>query len=125
MISMPTLWMSCTKKVSLWVLPHPSRLSHGETILSLLRSFLSHGEILKFIFIGTFLDELRGLEIISERNKRLLGMLSPALRSEVVCSSPSMNEIIFPSNALSRNADTLSVANEIREAVEGSPPINI
>ena len=31
--------------------------------------------------------------LISERNKRLLGMLSPALRSEVVCSSPSMNEI--------------------------------
>ena len=63
--------------------------------------------------------------MISEENKRLLGMLSPALRSEVVCSSPSMNEIIFPFNALSRNADTLSVANEIREAVEESPLIEV
>ena len=52
-------------------------------------------------------------------------MLSPALRNEVVCSSPSMNEIFFPLNALSRNADTLSVANEIRKAVEESPSINI
>ena len=105
--------------------PSPSHLSHGETILSLLRSFLSHGENPKFIFIGTFLDELKESEIVSEKNKRLLDMLSPALRSKMVYSSSSMNEIIFPLNACSRNADTLSVANEIREAVDESPSIDI
>ena len=105
--------------------PSPSHLSHRETILSLLRSFLSHGENPKFIFIGTFLDELKESETVLDKNKRLLDMLSPALRSKVVYSSPSMNEIIFPLNACSRNADTLSVANEIREAVEESPSMDI
>ena len=105
--------------------PSPSHLSHGETILSLLRSFISHGENPKFIFIGTFLDELKESEVVSEKNKRLLDMLSPALRSKVVYSSSGLNEIIFPLNACSRNSDTLSVANEIREAVEESPSIDI
>ena len=103
----------------------PSHLSHGETILSLLRSFLSHGENPKFIFIGTFFDKVRKPEIVSDTNKRLMEMLSPARSNEVVYNSVSMNEIIFPLNACSRDADTLSVAEEIREAVEVSPSLNI
>ena len=105
--------------------PSPSHLSHEETIMSLLRSFLSHGRNPIFIFIGTFLDKLRESKIVLEKNERLLEMLSPALTNKVVYSSPSMNEIIFPLNACSRDADTLSVANEIRKAVEESPSSDI
>ena len=105
--------------------PSPSHLSHEETIMSLLRSFLSHGRNPIFIFIGTFLDKLRESKIVLEKNERLLEMLSPALTNKVVYSSPSMNEIIFPLNACSRDADTLSVANEIRKAVEESPASDI
>ena len=105
--------------------PSPSHLSHGETMMSLLRSFLSYGRNPIFIFIGTFLDKLREKKIVLEKNERLLKMLSPALRNKVVYSSQSMNEIIFPLNACSRDADTLSVANEIRKAVEESPSSDI
>ena len=105
--------------------PSQSHLSHEETIMSLLRSFLSHGRNPIFIFIGTFLDKLRKSKIVLEKNERLLEMLSPALTNKVVYSSPSMNEIIFPLNACSRDADTLSVANEIRKAVEESPSSDI
>ena len=105
--------------------PSPSHLSHEETIMSLLRSFLSHGQNPIFIFIGTFLDKIRESKIVHEKNERLLEMLSPALTNKVVYSSPSMNEIIFPLNACSRDADTLSVANEIRKAVEESPSSDI
>ena len=105
--------------------PSPSHLSHEETIMSLLRSFLSHGRNPIFIFIGTFLDKLRESKIVLEKNERLLEMLSPALTNKFVYSSPSMNEIIFPLNACSRDADTLSVANEIRKAVEESPASDI
>ena len=105
--------------------PSPSHLSHGETMMSLLRSFLSYGRNPIFIFIGTFLDKLREKKIVLEKNERLLEMLSPALRNKVVYSSPSMNEIIFPLNACSRDAATLSVANEIRKAVEESPSSDI
>ena len=105
--------------------PSPSHLSHGETILSLLRSFLSQGQNSRFIFIGTFLDKLNDLETVKEKNKRLLEMLSPALRKYVVYSSSGLNEIIFPLNACSRDAATRSVAEEIRKAIEESPSLDI
>ena len=105
--------------------PSPSHLSHEETIMSLLRSFLSHGRNPIFIFIGTFFDKLRESKIVFEKNERLLEMLSPALMNKFVYSSRSMNEIIFPLNACSRDAATLSVANEIRKAVEESPSSDI
>ena len=105
--------------------PSPSHLSHGETILSLLRSFSSQEQKSRFIFIGTFLDKLNDSETVKERNKSLLEMLSPELRKYVVYSSSGFNEIIFPLNACSRDAATLSVADEIRKAIEESPSMDI
>ena len=105
--------------------PLPSHLSHGETILSLLRSFLSQGQDSRFIFIGTFLDKLNDSETVIEKNKSMLEMLAPALRKCVVYSSSGLNEIIFPLNACSRDAATLSVAEEIRKAIEKSPSMDI
>ena len=108
--------------------PSPSHLTHGETIISLLRSFLSCSQNPRFIFVGTFLDELKEKEsenIVSDRNKVLLEMLSSTKRNEVVYSDSGMNEVIFTLNARCREENTLSVAEKIREAVEESPSLDI
>ena len=108
--------------------PSPSHLSHGETITSLLQSFLSFGQNPRFIFIGTFLDEIEKMKdfkvVLSEKNKRILEMLPPELRKQVVYSSHRLDEVLFALNACSRDADTKTVAEEIRKAVEGSPAID-
>ena len=104
--------------------PSPSHLTHGETILSLLRSFSSFGHNSQFIFVGTFLDRIRDHRIVLEKNKRLFELLPPELRSEVVYSNHRMDKILFTLNACSRDATTKEVAQEIRKAVEGSASLD-
>ena len=107
--------------------PSPSHLSHGETIMSLLRSFLSYRQDQRFIFIGTFLDKIKNFRAsrVRQKNKRLFEMLPPELKNEVVYSSPGLDKIIFALNACSRDAATQAVAEEIRKAVEESTSFDI
>ena len=104
--------------------PSPSHLSHGETIVSLIRSFLSFQHEQRFVFIGTFLDKIKTLHL-HQRNKQLLEILPPEIKAQVVYSDHSLNKIIFALNACSRDAATQAVAREIRKAVEESPSFDI
>ena len=104
--------------------PSPSHLSHGETIVSLIRSFLSFQHKQRFVFIGTFLDKIKTLHL-HQRNKQLLEILPPEIKAQVVYSDHSLNKIIFALNACSRDAATQAVAREIRKAVEESPSFDI
>ena len=107
--------------------PSPSHLSHGETIVSLIRSFLSFQHEQRFVFIGTFLDKMKNFKTVRlrQRNKQLLEILPPEIKAQVVYSDHSLNKIIFALNACSRDAATQAVAREIRKAVEESPSFEI
>ena len=108
-------------------IPSPSHLSHGETIVSLIRSFLSFQHEQRFIFIGTFLDKMKNFKTVRLRlkNKKLLEILPPEIKAQVVYSDRTLNKIIFALNACSRDAATQAVAKEIRKAVEESPSFDI
>ena len=108
-------------------IPSPSHLSHGETIVSLIRSFLSFQHEQRFVFIGTFLDKIKSFKTLRlhQRNKQLLEVLPPEIKAQVVYSDHSLNKIIFALNACSRDAATQAVAREIRKAVEESPSFDI
>ena len=104
--------------------PSLSHLSHKETIISLVRSFVSHGEKPRLIFIGTFLDKVEEKDVVY-KNEMLLEMLPSDLKNEVVYSNFSMSEVIFALNACCRENTTLSVGEEIRKAIEESPSLDI
>ena len=105
--------------------PSLSHLSHGETIMSLLRSFLSHGHNPILIFVGTFLDKINDPKIVSDKNRQLLELLPPELKNEVVYSDCIMDKVIFTLNAIGRDTDTQAVAEQIRLAVETAPSFDI
>ena len=107
--------------------PYPTHITHGETLMSLLRSLRSHNQSGKnpiCLFIGTFLDRLKELGMLDDldkRNEALLEMLPPEVLKDVVFSNRGMNKLIFPVNALSRDDHTLATAQAIRNAVEKAP----
>ena len=108
--------------------PSPSHLSHGETIMSLLRSFLSHSHHEfhpKCIFIGTFLDMVKDLKLINKQNSVLLEVLPAELKKNLVYSDHGMNRLIFALNACRRDNETQTVAQAIRKMIESSHSFDI
>ena len=110
--------------------PLPSHLSHGETIMSLLRSFLSHSHHEfdpKCVFIGTFLDMVEDPKLVhvNKQNLTLLEVLPVELKKNVVYSDRGLNSLIFALNARSRDHKTQMVAQAIRNIIELSHSFDI
>ena len=109
--------------------PSPSHLSHGETIMSLLRSFLSHSHEFdpKCVFIGTFLDMVEDPKLVrvDKQNLALLDVLPADLKKNLVYSDRGMNRLIFALNACSRDHETQMVAQAIRNIIESSHSFDI
>ena len=108
--------------------PSPSHLSHGETIMSLLRSFLSHSHHElhpKCLFIGTFLDMVKDPKLVHKQNLALLEVLPAELKKNLVYSDRGMNRLIFALNACSRDHETQVVAQAIRNIIESSHSFDI
>ena len=108
--------------------PSPSHLSHGETIMSLLRSFLSHSHHEfhpKCIFIGTFLDMVKDPKLVHKQNSVLIEVLPAELKKNLVYSDRGMNRLIFALNACSRDHTTQKVAQAIRNKIESSHSFDI
>ena len=109
--------------------PSPSHLSHRETIMSLLRSFLSHSHEYdpKCVFIGTFLDMVEDPKLVhvDKQNLALLEVLPADVKKNLVYSDRGMNRLIFALNACSRDHETQTVAQAIRNIVESSRSFDI
>ena len=107
--------------------PHTSHMTLGETLKSLIRCIESHcsqEKKPKLMFVGTFLDQLASLDFIEEKNKAVLDMLSASMKKQVVYNE-SLKHPIFAINTLSREDDTITVAENIRKAIEGCHPLEI
>ena len=107
--------------------PHTSHMTLGETLKSLIRCIESHcsqEKKPKLMFVGTFLDQLASLDFIEEKNKAVLDMLPASMKKQVVYNK-SLKHPIFPLNTLSREGDTVTVAANIRKAIEGCHPLEI
>ena len=107
--------------------PHTSHMTLGETLKSLIRCIESHcsqEKKSKLMFVGTFLDQLASLDFIEKKNKAVLDMLSASMKKQVVYNE-SLKHPIFPINTLSREDDTITVAENIRKAIEGCHPLEI
>ncbi|XP_064401321.1 uncharacterized protein LOC135347312 isoform X2 [Halichondria panicea] len=107
--------------------PSLSHLSHRETILSLIQSLLSmntHKKKPRCIFVGTFKDAFKDdppsvlSATLEGKNKELRDLIPECFRAY---SNTQMTQQIFALNATSRDEDTQTIAQVIRNAVEGSP----
>ena len=108
--------------------PHASHMTLGETLQSLIRSIESHtsqDKKPKMIIVGTFLDQLKGSDILIKRNKEILDMLPPDIKKLLVYDDPGLNNLIFGLNTISREGDSLATADRIRSAVEFSIPLQV
>ncbi len=106
--------------------PSPSHLSYLETNMSLLRSFLSkkEGHTPLPIFVGTFLDRIEGKDqtkVIDKKNQALIDVLPLEVKKKVIFSNLSLNQVIFPVNARSRDENAQKASEDIRNAMENSP----
>ena len=104
--------------------PYKSPLSTEDTLKCLVRSMQSHtidGEKPKLVFIGTFLDKIsKSSETLSEKNAKLLALLTPDFVDQLVFCAKDFSELIFPLNAKNPGDDEQRVCTKIREAVESS-----
>ncbi|XP_064401318.1 uncharacterized protein LOC135347310 isoform X2 [Halichondria panicea] len=106
--------------------PSLSHLSHRETILSLIQSLLSvntHEKKPRCIFVGTFKDAFKNdppsiLSTLKKKNQELHALIPECFR---VYRDRRMTQLIFELNAISRDEDTQTIAQAIRNVVEGSP----
>ena len=107
--------------------PSLSHLSHRETILSLIQSLLSvntHEKKPRCIFVGTFKDAFIDKDpsvlsaTLEEKNQELCALIPECFR---VYRDRQMTQQIFALNAISRDEDTQTIAQAIRNVVEGSP----
>ena len=107
--------------------PSLSHLSHRETILSLVQSLMSvntHENKPRCIFVGTFKDAFKDhppsvlSATLEEKNQELRALIPECFR---VYRDLQMTQQIFALNATSRDEDTQTIAQAIRNVVEGSP----
>ena len=105
--------------------PSLSHMSHRETILSLIQSLLSvntHIKKPRCIFVGTFKDLIEDPSVLSailkEKNEELRALIPECFR---VYRDRQMTQQILALNAISRDEDTQTIAQAIRNAVEESP----
>ena len=105
--------------------PHTSHMTLGETLKSLIRCIESHcsqEKKPKLMFVGTFVDQLASLGFI--KNRAVLDLLPASMKKQVIYNK-SLKHPIFPLNTLSREGDTVTVAENIRKAIEACHPLEI
>ena len=104
--------------------PYKSSISTEDTLKCLVRSMQSHtvdDQKPKLVFIGTFLDEIRkSSETLSEKNKKLLKLLTPEFVDQLVFCT-DLDQLIFPVNAKNPSDHEKRISAKIRQAVESSP----
>ena len=108
-------------------IPHASHMTLEETLKCLIRSIESHSseEVKpKLMFVGTFLDQLLSMVTLSLKNDEVLNILSANLKKQVVYHK-GFEHPIFAINTLSREEDTLTIADKIRENIERCVPLEI
>jgi len=92
-----------------------------------MRSHRSKGKPPKIVFIGTFKDlEHKCSETRATKNEKLLKMLLPHFKDEVIYSNLPTNELIFALNAQDPGKDEWELAEGIREVImtKCSPELN-
>ena len=83
-----------------------------------MRSHKCEGKPPKIVFIGTFKDlEDKCSETRAAKNEKLLKMLLPHLKDEVIYSNLPTNELIFAFNAKDPGEDEWQLADVIRELI--------
>ena len=105
--------------------PYQSSYSTGDTLKCLVRSMQSQtikNKKPRLVFVGTFLDEIEESgENLSEKNKKLLTLLSPEFMDQLVFCTEHLKELIFSMNAKTPGIHEEEVAEKIRAVVESSP----
>ena len=105
--------------------PHRSPLSTEDTLKCLVRSMQTrsvNGEKPNLVFLGTFLDKIQeSSESLEEKNEKLLELLTPEFRDQLVFYDEAKNQLIFAIDAKHPGAHEEEVAKLIRHFVESSP----
>ena len=108
-------------------LPHASHMTLGETLMSLIRSIDSHclpERKPKLIFVGTFFDQIVSMNSLEGKNRAVLDMVPANMKKQIVYNE-RLKHPIFALNLLSREEETLSIAEIIRKAIEACLALEI
>ena len=108
-------------------LAHASHTTLEESLRSLIRSVESHysqGKQPNLIFVGTFLDQVKSMTTLDEKNEAVRNMLSANMKERVIYNK-SLKQPIFAVNTLSREEDAQTIADRVRGAIEACHPLEI